>query len=83
MNAHHALKRLADTPEPPTLAELLAISPCARRGSRSLNLFSAGILREDRTADTSCSTATRPPTTGRMAGGFRERDEPTGSSSGR
>ena len=48
VNAHHALKRLADRPEPPTIAQLLAISPLSKgRLKTALNLFKQrGIVRE-------------------------------------
>ncbi len=47
MNAHHTLKRLHQQPEPPTLAEILAIAPLsAGRMKVCLSLFTArGIVR--------------------------------------
>jgi ATP-dependent DNA helicase RecQ len=47
VNAHHALKRLAAAPEPPTLAEIQAISPVPRtRMKVALTLFQQrGIVR--------------------------------------
>jgi ATP-dependent DNA helicase RecQ len=40
VNVHHALKRLADSPEPPTLAEVQAISPVGKGRLRAcLNLL--------------------------------------------
>lgn len=48
VNAHHALKRLAQAPEPPTLAEIQAISPVSKtRMKVVLALFQQrGIVRE-------------------------------------
>jgi ATP-dependent DNA helicase RecQ len=48
INAHHALKRLADAPEFPTLAELAAIAPLSKnRLQQALRLFKVrGIVRE-------------------------------------
>jgi ATP-dependent DNA helicase RecQ len=50
VNAHHALKRLADRPKPPTLAEVRAVSPLS--GARlkvCLNLFvNRGVVRRER-----------------------------------
>src|SRR5262249_23657537 len=48
VNAHHALKRLAERPEPPTLEEVQAISPVSKtRMKVALVLFKQrGVVRE-------------------------------------
>lgn len=78
VNAHHALKRLVDNPEPPTLAEIQAISPVPKsRMQTILNLFRRRgivselpgrrfkILRPDLTSDDLHSAASE----------YREREE--------
>jgi ATP-dependent DNA helicase RecQ len=49
INVHHALKRLAEGPEPPNVAELQAISPVGKTRTRVvLALFDAkGVTRQD------------------------------------
>jgi ATP-dependent DNA helicase RecQ len=78
VNAHHTLNRLADSPEPPTLAELLAISPVGKtRFQQALNLFKAwGVVKR---ADGGRYVLLHRETTSddleRMARAYRDRDE--------
>jgi ATP-dependent DNA helicase RecQ len=78
INAHHALKRLADAPEPPTLAEIEAISPVRKtRLKQALNHFRHwGIVKK--AADNRYTLVHRETTSDdllRMAQAYRERDE--------
>lgn len=78
INAHHALKRLAESPEAPTLADLQAISPLTKtRLSTVLSLFKRrGIVTD---ADGKHLILARPELTAddlrRVASEYRERDE--------
>jgi ATP-dependent DNA helicase RecQ len=77
-NAHHAIKRLADAPEPPTLAELQAIAPVSKtRLQQVLRLFKErGIVREaDGRRYVLVHRETTPDELERMASAYRERDE--------
>jgi ATP-dependent DNA helicase RecQ len=78
VNAHHALKRLSDAPEPPTFAELQAISPVGKsRLKPILNMFKKrGILKENSEGRLILLHAeTTPDDLERMARAYRERDE--------
>ncbi len=78
VNAHHALKRLADRPEPPSPAELQAISPLAKtRMKVALALFKGRDIVEE-TEDGRLKLlqpGLSPPELERLAGSYRERDE--------
>ena len=64
INAHHALKRLADGPEPLTFAAVAAISPVGKtRLKLILGLFKRRGSSGRRRAGSSCSTRGRSPTT--------------------
>jgi ATP-dependent DNA helicase RecQ len=78
INAHHALKRLADAPEPPTLAEIQAIAPVSKtRLQQALHLFKErGIVRQ--TDDRRFVLVHRETTSDeleRLGHAYRERDE--------
>ncbi|AGA25833.1 RecQ family ATP-dependent DNA helicase [Singulisphaera acidiphila] len=78
INAHHALKRLADAPEPPTFAEIEAISPIRKtRLKQALTHFKQwGIVKK--TADDRHILLHQETTSDdllRMAQAYRERDE--------
>jgi ATP-dependent DNA helicase RecQ len=78
VNAYHTLERLAEAPEPPTLAELSAIAPISKtRLQQALRLFKQrGVVRE--TADRRYALVHRETTTEdleRMARAYRELDE--------
>jgi ATP-dependent DNA helicase RecQ len=78
INAHHALKRLADAPEPPTLAEILAISPISKtRLQQALRLFKErGIVRKSGDGRfLLVHRETTPDELERMARTYRDRDE--------
>ena len=78
VNAHHALIRCADAPEPPTLAELSAIAPLSKsRLQQALRMFKErGIVRE--TGDRRYEVVHRETSIDdleRMARIYRERDQ--------
>ena len=78
VNAHHALKRLAARPEPPTFAEVQAISPLGKgRLKAALNLFKQrGIAREDAAGRLVLAQPDLTPDDLTRAGrSYRERDE--------
>ena len=77
VNAHHALMRLSGGLEPPTFAELAAISPVNKTRMRLiLNLFKQrGIVREQNGRIHLLHEETSPDDLERMAGTYRERDE--------
>jgi ATP-dependent DNA helicase RecQ len=78
VNAHHALQRFADAPEPPTLTALCAIAPLSKtRLQQALRLFKdRGIVREteDRRYEM-VHHETSLDDLERMARIYRERDE--------
>ena len=77
INAHHALKRLADAPEPPTFAEVAAISPLGKtRLKLILGFFKQrGIVREEKRRFVLLHREMTPDDLERMARDYRERDE--------
>lgn len=78
VNVHHALKRLSGQAEPPTLAELQAISPVGKaRLKLVLNFFKRrGIVKEDGDGHLALVHAeTTDDELHRMARAYRERDE--------
>lgn len=78
VNAHHALKRLSDASEPPTFAELRAISPVSKsRLKPILHMFKRrGILKESPEGRLVLVHAeTTPDDLERMSRAYRERDE--------
>jgi ATP-dependent DNA helicase RecQ len=78
VNVHHTLNRLADAPEPPTLADLLAISPVGKvRFKQVLNVFKTwGIVKKlDSDRYLLLHRETTPDDLRRMADTSRERDE--------
>ena len=77
INAHHALKRLADDPEPPTFPQVAAISPVGKaRLKLILGLFKQrGLVREERGRFVLLHRETTPDDLERMARSYRERDE--------
>jgi ATP-dependent DNA helicase RecQ len=77
VNAHHALKRLADAPEPPTLAELQAIAPVGKtRLKLALNLFrQRGVVKEEGGRLSLVHRETTDDDLARMGRAYRERDE--------
>ncbi|MDR3635362.1 MAG: ATP-dependent DNA helicase [Isosphaeraceae bacterium] len=77
INAHHALKRLADAPEPPTLAALQAIAPVGKtRLKLALNLFrQRGVVKDEEGRLLLLHRETTDDDLARMARAYRERDE--------
>ncbi len=78
VNAHHALKRLSDAPEPPTFAGLQAISPVSKsRLKPILHMFKQrGILKETPEGRLVLLHAeTTPDDLERMSRAYRERGE--------
>jgi ATP-dependent DNA helicase RecQ len=78
VNVHHALARLADNPEPPTLDEIRAIAPVSKtRLQQVLRLFKErGLVRAG--ADGRYELLhreTTPDDLERMSRGYRDRDE--------
>ena len=87
VNAHHALKRLADGPRPPDLRRAAAISPVgqgAAQGSPAPVQGAAGSSpRRRAAASASTSPTSRPTTSNGIARTTASATRPTGSSSGR
>jgi ATP-dependent DNA helicase RecQ len=78
INAHHALKRFAGAPQPPTLAQLSAIAPLSKsRLQQTLRFFKdRGIVRETRDRRYEVvHTETNLDDLERMARSYRERGE--------
>lgn len=77
INTHHALKRLADGPEPPTLAALEAIAPVGKtRLKLALSLFrQRGVVKEEEGRLILLHRETTDDDLTRMANAYRERDE--------
>lgn len=77
INSHHALKRLADSSETPTLAALQAIAPVGKtRLKLALTLFrQRGLVKEEQGRLSLVHRETTDDDLARMARAYRERDE--------
>ena len=77
VNAHHALKRLASRSEPPTLADVQAISPLGKaRLKTAITLFKQrGVVREEGGRLVLAEPELTPDDLARVGHSYRERDE--------
>jgi hypothetical protein len=77
VNAHHALKRLSDRPDPPTFAEVSTISPLPKSRLKVVLSLLVGkeVVEEDGGRIRLLQEDLTPAERHRMAGDYRDRDE--------